>query len=388
MTRSALWDNARDAWRMATQRRTIGARRLAPDPWLVGAVAALAAIGAVMVYNASYFYAQNLYRDPLFFARRHFIYLAFGIVTAWVTVRTPGIFWERWARVIFFLSVASLVAVLVAGTKEGGAQRWVALKPLHVTVQPAEFLKTTLVLYLARYIARRGDRLHLWWGGLLPPLFVAAIPLALIYVQPDYGTLVILSLTMGAMLVAAGTTRAQVSTLVLGGAVLLGLGAVAEPYRLRRILTMFSTWEHARDDGYQVVQSMIAIGSGGMWGVGLGGSQQKLFFLPAAHTDFILAVIGEEKGFVGIALILGLFMILIWRGFRIALAYDDLFARFVAFGLTMSFVLEVGANAAVVLGMAPPKGLVLPFVGYGGSALVGAFWRAGILLQLSRSAIP
>jgi len=367
--------------------RTMPARRLYhPDPWLIAAVGALLALGVAMVFNASYFFAQEHYNDPFYFFRRHVAYVVVAVAGAVVVARIPWTVWERWAGVMLLGALAVLAFVLVAGTSEGGARRWVSLKFVPLTVQPSEFAKTALVVYLARYLAHRGDKLHWWWGGFLPPVFVSGLVAALLYKQPDFGTAVILLATTAAMLYAAGAKRIHMVSLAAVGAIVLLVGIVAEPYRMARVVGFRSAWERAYGDGYQLVQSMIAVGSGGLWGVGLGASQQKLLYLPAAHTDFILALIAEETGLVGVLLVLSLFGVVAWRGFRIALAHEEPFVRLLAAGLVVSLLLEAGLNFAVVLGMAPTKGLALPFVSYGGSALLGAMLRVGILLHLSRSA--
>ncbi|MCX8073166.1 MAG: putative lipid II flippase FtsW [Candidatus Binatia bacterium] len=366
--------------------RTVAVPRLGSgDPWLLGAVAVLLALGTVMVFNASYFYARDVYGDPLFFVWRHVTYIGIGVIVATAAARRPWTFWERWARALVLFAAVALLAVLLFGREENGARRWLSLGFLPLTVQPSEFVKTILVIYLARYLARRHDKLHLWWEGILPPLFLTGVLLALLYCQPDFGTMMILAATAGGMLFVAGVSRKQIAilaTLAIAGAT---AGILAEPYRVSRIVSFLSAWERERDVGYQLVQSMIAVGSGGLTGVGLGASQQKLFFLPAAHTDFIFALIGEELGLLGVAVVLGLFALIAQRGLRIARGHEELFVRFLACGLAITLVFEAWLNMAVVLGMAPTKGLALPFVSYGGSALVGALLRVGILWNLSRS---
>ncbi len=355
------------------------------DPWLLGAVAALLALGAVMVFNASYFYALEVKGDPLFFTWRHSLSLVASLVTAAFAARVPWTFWEERARILYALSVMVLAAVLLFGREENGARRWLEVPMLPLTVQPSELVKTVLVLYWARYLARRYDKLHLWWEGILPPLFLTGVLLVLLYLQPDFGTAMIFVATASGMLVIAGVRWRQIAALLLLAGVGAMVGIQAEPYRLGRIVSFLQAWEHDRGVGYQLVQSMIAVGSGGLTGVGLGASQQKLFFLPAAHTDFIFAVIAEELGLIGIAVVLGLFAVIAHRGIHIAQSHEQPFVRLLAAGLTMTLVFEAGLNFAVVLGMAPPKGLALPFVSYGGSALVGAMLRVGILWNLSRS---
>lgn len=367
------------------QRVVVSPRLRAGDPWLLGAVAILLALGIIMVFNASYFYAVQAKGDPYYFFSRHVAYVTIGVLVAAAAARVRWRFWEEWARKLFVCGLLALVAVLLFGHAQKGAVRWLALPGIPLTVQPSEFVKTFMVIFLARYLARRWQKLGLWWEGILPPLFLVGLLLALLYFQPDFGTMMILAATVAGMLLVAGITWKQ--TAVLGGLILVGavFGIRAEPYRIKRILSFLFAWERGQEEGYQLVQSMIAVGSGGLTGVGLGESQQKLFFLPAAHTDFIFALIGEELGLVGIALVLALFAVIAHRGFRVARRHEEPFVRFLACGLTMTLVLEAWLNIAVVLGLAPTKGLALPFVSYGGSALIGAMLRIGILWNLSRS---
>jgi cell division protein FtsW len=268
------------------------------------------------------------------------------------------------------------------GAERGGAQRWIALGGL--TVQPSEFVKLGAVLFLARWISRHRDVMHEFGSGVLPALLCVGVCSALILVQPDFGTAVILGLLVLLMLYVGGARPAHVLGLVLCGAVGMGIAVQVAPYRMRRLLAFLDPWQHSQDAGFQLVQSLIAFGSGGLSGVGLGQSKQKLLFLPEAHTDFIFALVGEELGLIGAVTVLALFVVVAVRGFRIAARHPDSFASLLAFGLTAVLILSAVVNVGVVLGMLPTKGLPLPFLSYGGSALMASMVEVGLLAALSR----
>jgi len=218
----------------------------------------------------------------------------------------------------------------------------------------------------------------------LPHLIVVGVCVLLVAAQPDFGTAVILVLLLVFMLWGGGARPAHLLGLVLAAAPVVGVALVHAPYRWRRILAFLDPWRYSRDIAFQLVQSLIAFGSGGVTGVGLGESQQKMFFLPEAHTDFIFALIGEELGVCGALLVLGLFAVVGVRGFRIAMRHPDSFGSMLAFGLTLVILLEAVVNVGVVVGLLPTKGLALPFLSYGGSALIGTLVQIGILAALSR----
>jgi cell division protein FtsW len=276
-----------------------------------------------------------------------------------------------------------LVAIFVPGLGHaaGGARRWVHLGPLNF--QPSELAKPALILYLAWSLSRKQDRMADFKAGFLGPVLIAGIPIGLILLQPDFGTAVSLALVVCLMLFVAG---ARVSYLM--GAGLLALPVVyhlvaSTPYRMRRIMAFLDPWSTRHAAGYQVAESLISIGSGGLAGVGLGDGRQKLFFLPEAHTDFIYSIIGEELGLIGTVLIIALFALLVWRGLKAAYAAEDAFGAYLALGLTAILGLQASLNMAVAMGLLPTKGLTLPFISYGGTSLVLSLTAAGILLAVS-----
>ena len=366
------------------QERVMMPRLTRPDMWLLMAVAALLGFGVVMVFNVSYFQAEARYGDPYLFFRKHVVSVGISIALMLVVSRVRLDLIERWATAMLPLCVLALLLVLAPGigAERGGAQRWIAFGGL--TVQPSEFVKLGAVLFLARWISRHRDVMHEFGSGVLPALICVGMCSALILVQPDFGTAVILGLLVLLMLYVGGARPAHVLGLVLCGAVGMAVAVQVAPYRMRRLLAFLDPWEHSQDAGFQLVQSLIAFGSGGLSGVGLGQSKQKMLFLPEAHTDFIFALVGEELGLIGAVTVLALFAVVAVRGFRIAARHPDSFASLLAFGLTAVLILSAVVNVGVVLGMLPTKGLPLPFISYGGSALMATMLEVGLLAALSR----
>lgn len=355
-----------------------------PDVWLLTAVGCLVALGIVMVFNVSYFQAQELYGDPYALFRKHVVAVGLGaaLVVAFSRVRPE--LWERGANVLLALSVVALLLVLIpgVGAMRGGAQRWVCAGGF--CVQPSEFVKIAIVVYLARWISARRARMQQFTQGIVPPLITVGVSTLLVLSQPDFGTAAILGVLLLGMLFVGGARPLHLLGLAACGIALLGVGVMASDYRLRRWLAFWDPWGNCQDSAFQLCQSLIAFGSGGVAGVGLGQSRQKMFFLPEAHTDFIFAVIGEELGLFGVVAVLALFALIAVRGWRIAARHPDQFASLLAFGLTLVLVLGAVVNLGVVLGLLPTKGLALPFLSYGGSALTGALLQVGMLAALSR----
>lgn len=356
-----------------------------PDYTLLGAVLILVSLGIVMVFNASYFPAQEMFRDPYHFFGKHLFSIALGAVVLAALSQLRLEVFERLASPLLVVTLVLLVLVLIPGigTVRGGARRWLTLGGF--SFQPAELAKIAIVLYLAQSITRKGDRMTTLAFGVAPHLLVVGICCGLLILQPDFGTCAILASTLLAMLFVGGVRAVH-----LGGLFALAAGAAAfaiqlAPYRVERLTTFLDPWSNPRGPGFQLVQSFIAFGSGGLGGNGLGASRQKMFYLPEAHTDFILPVVGEELGFIGLLLVIGLLAIIGMRGFRIALRHPDPFGRLLAFGITSSLMLCAVVNAAVVLGLLPTKGLPMPFLSYGGTAMMFTLAQVGMLTSLSRT---
>ncbi len=356
-----------------------------PDVLLVAAVLALTGFGIVMVFSAGAVFAAKTYGDWTYFLKREAIYAAAGLLAFLVGCRLDYSAYRRITYPLLFLAVALLVAVLKLGPAINGAVRWFRLGPL--SFQPSELAKFALVLYLAVLLARKAEKVREFSMGFLPPLLMTGVFLGLLLKQPDLGTAVIIGVTaLGLMFVAGTRTSYIVLSVLLAAPIGWKVFITGESWRVKRLLAFLYPWQYRRDTGYQLYESLISVGSGGVWGQGLGQGHQKLFFLPEAHTDFILAVVGEELGLVGVLAVLIAFAVLVWRGLRASLCARDPYGCYLAFGITCLFALQTVVNMCVVLGLMPTKGLPLPFVSYGGTALVMSLFMAGVLANISARA--
>lgn len=353
-----------------------------PDRLLCGAALVLTAFGAVMVFSAGAAFAAKTYGDWTFFLKREAIYGVVGLCAFAFGLRTDYSVYRRLTYPLLFVSLALLVGVLVVGTRVGGAVRWFKLGPL--SFQPSELAKFALALYLAVLLARKAEKVRSFSIGFLPPLLMTGLFLGLLLKQPDLGTAVIVGVTAMGLLFVAGTRTDYILLAVLAAAPIgWKVFITGTPWRMRRMLAFLNPWQFRREGGYQLYESLITVGSGGVIGQGLGHGRQKLFFLPEAHTDFILAIVGEELGLVGILFVLTGFGILVWRGLVASARARDVFGSYLAFGLSTLFGLQALVNMAVVLGLLPTKGLPLPFISYGGTALVMSLFMAGVLGNIS-----
>ncbi|WP_375767063.1 putative lipid II flippase FtsW [Archangium gephyra] len=356
------------------------------DPLLLCAVLSLVSLGLVMVYSASAVMAQDKLGDSLYFLNRQLVAAGMGVVAMAVGMKVG---WRRLARLAYPLLLVTLVLLVLVlipgiGTTAGGARRWIRLPGFGL--QPAEVAKVAWVVYLSYSLAKKREKVASFSVGFLPHLMLCGLLVGLCMLQPDFGSSVLLVFLLFALLFAAGT---KLSYLV--GSVLLALplayAAIASsPYRMKRVLAFLDPWAHRHDIGYQVAESLMSIGSGGLTGLGLGDGRQKLFFLPEAHTDFIFAIIGEELGLVGVVLLVSLYGVVIWRGIRASLAAPEAFGTYLGLGLTSIIAFQATVNMCVAMGLLPTKGLTLPFVSYGGTSLVVLMGAAGVLLSLSASA--
>lgn len=344
----------------------------------------LALVGLVMVFSASAVVAGNRFQDSVFFLKRQLIWLAMGMVLLHLASRLDYMRWRRLAIPFLILTVLLLIVVLIpgVGVMAKGARRWLRLGAL--SIQPAEMAKLAVVLYLAAYLAKKRDRVRELTTGFLPPVILIGLVAGLILQQPDLGTVVMIGLVSFGLLYLGGARLAHLTGLTLAAIPVAAALLLSSGYRRQRLMTFLSPWEDPTDTGFQVTQSFLAFGNGGVFGVGLGAGKQKLFFLPEAHTDFVLALIGEELGLVGTSAILLLFLVLVLKGFQIAARARDPFGRDLALGLTLLLGLQVLINAGVATGLLPTKGLTLPFLSYGGSSLVVSLAGIGILLSVSR----
>lgn len=347
------------------------------------AVMALLGMGLVQVYSSSYIYATESFGNGLLFFQKQvfFVLLAFFVMLFFALVDLKRI--REWGWVLWFLAATGVALCLIPGlgVRVGGAHRWLSL-PLGFRVEPSEFLKVSLPVMLATLSVRSSTRLARlpWW--ILSFSFLA--PFGILLLQPDFGSFTLMSIVILAFLFVSGLKwRYVIGSLAMVIPTFYIL-VMQVPYRRARVMSFLDPWADPDAKGFQVIQSLLSFSSGGITGVGLGQGQGKLFFLPEAHTDFTLAVLGEETGFIGFLIVMSLYALLIFRGLQIAARAEDSFQRHLAVGLTTLFSMNVFINIGVALGMLPTKGLTLPFLSYGGSSLVAMGIIFGLLLNLER----
>lgn len=362
-------------------------RKLTWDLWIFAAALGLTVFGTIMVGSASSFVAAEKFERPSHFLIRQILYALAGLALMLVVMRLPHRWLARRGVVYGLMAVVGVLLVTaLLSPPINGTHRWIPIGPVHL--QPSELAKIVLVIMLAYLIERKGERLNEWSTGLVPCLSIAGLFMGLVIVQPDFGTTAILALIALTMLFVAGLRWRYL--LVTGGAVAAVLAAVLvmAPYRVARLMAFAEVLrdglEAEGEHTYQLVQSLVAVGSGGLGGTSLASGYQKAFFLPEPFTDFIYAVIGEELGLMGCTLILGMFLVLLWRGLRVSSRSEDVFGSYLALGLTTLLVGQALVNMGVVVGLLPTKGLPLPFISYGGSSLICSLLAVGLLLSVSR----
>jgi len=342
----------------------------------------LLGIGIVAVYSASAIAAEATYGDGLRFLLHHVLSIACGLGLGLATLGLPYRTLRRSSRWLLLASLLCLVLVDVFGQEVNGARRWFRIG--RIGLQPSEFAQLSLVLYLADLLARRAGMLHDFWRGVVPPLVATGLTAGLVLIQPDLGTTIAVGAVALLLLVVAKARWRHLALIVALAAVVLVFLIAGAEYRRRRILAFLDPWHDPRGSGYQILQSYFSLASGGLFGLGVGGSVQRLFFLPSAHTDFIFAIIGEEMGLLGTTAVIGLFALFLACGFRIALAVQDLFGKYLVCGLVGMIGLEAMVNIAVVTGLLPTKGLPLPFLSYGGSSMVINLLACALIFHASR----
>ncbi|MBF0369906.1 MAG: putative lipid II flippase FtsW [Magnetococcales bacterium] len=355
------------------------------DMWLAGTAFALLIIGLVMVYSASSPVAQKNFGNPTHYALRNGVFALLGMVVLAVASRLPMHLIRTLGRYGFAITLFLLLLVLVPGLgmEGGGARRWLNLG--FFTMQPSEPFKVMLVLYMAHQLSDDLGRVHRIRQGLFPIMLVYGLSVTLLLAEPDFGSVLISGMVLFGMIFIAGIPFAWITGLILVAIPLAAAGIMMAPYRFRRVTSFLDPWDDPSNSDFQLVQSLLSFGNGGLHGTGLGQGQQKQFYLPESHTDFIFAVIGEELGLFWVLTIILLFAVLIWRAFNIARKATDPFVRLGAGGLTMLIGSQALANMGVVMGLLPPKGLTLPLVSYGGSSLIITMGAVGLLLAFSRT---
>ncbi|HWI52068.1 MAG TPA: stage V sporulation protein E [Symbiobacteriaceae bacterium] len=358
--------------------------RKAPDYTLITIVALLLSIGLVMVYSSSTVMAEVDFHNPFHFFQRQAMWAVVGLLSMWFFASIPPWTWQKYARPIVLVVIVLLVLVVIPGIGiyRLGARRWLGAGPLQF--QPSEFAKFAFIMFLADYLSRNPREIRSFWRGLLPALLLLGLFFGLIMLEPDLGTSLTLGGTAFLMLFAGGAELMHLGGLGFMGALgVLGL-AFIDAERWSRITTFLNPWSDPSDSGYQIIQALLAFGSGGLFGVGLGRSRTKHFYLPERHTDMIFAVLGEELGFLGAAMVLLLFFAFAWRGYRIAVQAPDRFTSLLAAGVTSLITLQAAMNIAVVTASIPSTGIPLPFLSYGGTSLLITLSGVGILLGVSR----
>lgn len=354
------------------------------DYWLILVTTALLSIGFLLLASASMGISDKLYHGPFHFLSHQAIYLLLGIIIGFFVIRIPLDFWEKFGGYLLLASIFLLMLVLVPGIghQVNGSIRWISLGP--ISLQVSEFTKFAVIIYSAGYLLRRRDEVRAGIKGFIKPLILLGIISGLLLLEPDFGAIVVMVLTVLGMMYLAGARLWQFIILLLLVGAALGMLAIVSPYRLMRLTSFLNPWAKPFDSGYQLVQSLIAFGRGGIFGTGLGNSIQKLFYLPEAHTDFLFAVLAEELGIIGQLTVLGLFSFLVARTLylgQLAARANNLFASYLAYGLGLLLGLQAIINVGVNLGLLPTKGLALPFMSYGGSSTLFNCAIAAVLLR-------
>ncbi len=342
----------------------------------------LVGIGIVMIYSSSSALALKKYKTDYYFLVKQGIFSVIGIVALVFCRHFPYRFYRSLVYPILIMAWLLLLAVLVTawGHSAGGALRW--LRFGFFSFQPSEFARFALIIFLAYSMSKKEGQLKEFFVGFLPHVLILGIFTGLIMLQPDFGSAVMLAVLTWIMLFLGGVRLRHLGLALL---ILLPIGyfvMINASYRFSRLMSFMDPWQYPTDAGYQIIHSLMAFGTGGLWGTGIGKGYQKLFYLPEPHTDFIFSVIGEELGLIGVIAIIGLYILIFWRGLIIARTTSDTFGMFVAAGLTISIGLQVCVNMGVTLGLLPTKGLSLPFLSYGGSSLLLNMAAVGILMNI------
>lgn len=367
---------------------TAGAQRPQPvvyDVQLLFPVLFLVGIGIVMVYSSSSALALKKFGSDYYFLKKQAVFALIGICVLVLCRHVPYRLWRLLAYPLIGLALVLLTAVLASpfSVTAGGSSRWLRLGPLQF--QPSEFARLAMIVYLAYSMERKADRVKELSIGFVPHVVILGALLALIIKQPDFGSAAILAFITWLMMFVGGVRLRY----LLSSSIIMGLAGfyfiTQAEYRWRRWTTFWDPWRYSSEEGYQIVHSLMAFGSGGWWGTGIGKGFQKLFYLPEPHTDFIFSVIGEELGIAGVLVIILLYAVVVGKGIRIARRAPDLFGCYLAIGLTAALGLQIGINMGVTLGLLPTKGLTLPFLSYGGTSLIMNMATVGILMNIGAS---
>jgi len=353
------------------------------DTTLLIVVLALVSFGIVMVYSTTAILAGDRFGDPTFFLKRQALYAAIGFILMIAMIFVPHEMLRRYAYPILAVSILSLIAVLIPGIghRAGGSMRWLRISSL--SFQPSEFAKLGLIIFLSYFLTKKEEKIRSFSFGFLPTLVLSGLVIALVLKEPDFGGALFLTAMVFLFLFVSGARVIYIAASFLLALPVAYYLLTHVAYRYRRLMSFIRPWDDPSGTSYHIIQSFLSFGSGGLFGLGLGEGRQKLFFLPAPHTDFIFSVIGEELGLVGAMVLVLLFFIFTLRGIAIANAMEDRFGALLALGVTLMISLQAVINMGVVLGLLPTKGLTLPFISYGGTSLITNLVGVGILLRLS-----
>lgn len=347
-------------------------------------VIALLSFGVVMVYSSSAVSAYVNFNDSYYFFKRQIIWVTLGMIAMLFAIHVDYHVWRKLAVPILIVTIILLILVLIPGLGKvvNGARRWLGFGSLYL--QPSEIAKLGMVIFSSASLSRHQEKITNFMKGLAPQLLILLAVFGLILKEPDLGTALAIGGTVFIMLFTAGAKLSHLASLGLVGVVGIIAAIILEPYRLKRLLAFNNPWADPLDTGYHIIQSLYALGSGGLFGVGLGRSREKFLYLPEPHTDFIFAILGEELGFIGTITVILLFFLFAWRGFKVAIGAPDLYGSMLAGGLTTMIIIQAMMNIAVVTASMPVTGIPLPFISFGGSALIFTLIGVGILLNISR----
>lgn len=354
------------------------------DVVLLGSALLLLAVGLVMVASASVSIAERQMNDPLYYLWRQAAFVCVGLIAGYSVLRVRLVYWERLGPYCLLLGLTMLVVVLLIGREINGSTRWLAFGP--VNFQPSELVKLFVVVYLAGYLVRRGDEVRESVKGFLKPMALVGLIGFLLLLEPDFGAAAVITMTVLGMMFLGGVRLWQFAVLFVVMLSSMGALAYSSPYRVARLTSFVNPWSDPFNSGFQLTQALIAFGRGEWMGVGLGGSIQKLFYLPEAHTDFLFAVLAEELGLIGVVVVIALFVTLVWRAFVIGTSSAEAgnrFGAYTAYGIGMWLGMQAFINLGVNMGVLPTKGLTLPLMSYGGSSIVMSCVAVALLLRIS-----
>lgn len=364
---------------MAPKRKLL--KKGTPDLILLLVVLGLLCIGLLMVFSSSFAAAGIQQQNPYFYLKRQGIWVLIGLVAMFVTMKMPLNTIRKLSWLGFKVTIALLVLVFVTGEAINGSTRWLGVGSLGVS--PSDLAKPVMVLCIADLLAKNSSQIQKW-KGILGTLIIAGFCCGLVLVQPDLGTTFSIAGTVFFMLWAAGARKVHLGIISLAGGVAAALSILLKSYQLVRLTSFLDPFDDPTETDFQIVQSLYALGSGGLSGLGIGQSRQKFFYLPERHTDFIFSILGEEMGFIGCLLVILLFLLLAWRGIKIAMEAEDRYMSVLATGMTSMIILQACINMGVVTALLPITGITLPFISYGGSSMLFTMVEIGILLNISR----